>query len=625
MSKKILKDEFLKLATTKFGNKYKYGEYTSFTSDIEIECPIHGKFIMTPQRHINSKTGCRKCGSSLKIVSEEEFLQKANEKFNNKFKYIGYTKFCNKIKIICPEHGEFFDTPQHHLLTKTGCPKCGKISMAKTQSLGLEKFIEKSNEIHNNKYDYSRFIYTTNKTKSIIICPIHGEFEQAPVKHMYGQGCPKCKTERNHTSEVIQKQNNTKRKNKSFNKSKPEDDIYKYLVEEFSEQDVIRNYTDKRYPFNCDFYIKSLDLFIECNFSWTHGGHWFDENNKADINKLNNWINGNTKYYNNAINTWTQRDVKKRKIAKLNNLNYLVFWTPEDFNICNINNHKDYKYEYLWAIDYYIPIKQYLKSHNLKFKFINNCFILKDYNFAIQVGQTDNNIENINKNSKNNIETITIFPWNNYKKIIEYIEYKLNLKQGKRLYARKLTTYYSDVLTKEMRIFIDKYHILGKVNHPKFVGASYFKDSNGEIIGLATFIKDSKNNIELKRLIFKDSVSIVGGAGKLVKDFAKHYSINTIYTYSDRNISEGLVYSNIGFIQIRINKPQKIYYNLNINNKFSESSLWHVGADRLLKNKIPGYKEIGIGNNLPTNEEIVVNNGYSIYKDCGNIYWKLEL
>ena len=64
---------------------------------------------------------------------------------------------------------------------------------------------------------------------------------------MYGQGCPKCKTERNHTKEVIQKQNNTKRKNKTFNKSKPEDDIYKYLIEEFSEQDVIRSYSEEEW------------------------------------------------------------------------------------------------------------------------------------------------------------------------------------------------------------------------------------------------------------------------------------------------------------------------------------------------------------------------------------------
>lgn len=626
MTKKIEKDEFLKKANEKFNNKYKYGDYINFRTKMTIICPIHGEIKMSPQSHLSSKTGCRLCGAELKIIPEDEFLKKANKKFNNKFKYGKYTKFCSKIEIECPIHGKFLDTPQHHLYTKAGCPKCGKIEMGKTQSLGIEEFIKRANEIHEDKYDYLKFVYTTNKMKSIIICPIHGEFLQRPDHHLQGQGCPKCKTERNHTKEVIQKQNETKRKNKTFNKSKPEDDIYKYLIEEFSSDDVIRNYDrDKRYPFSCDFYIKSLDLFIECNFHWTHGGHWFDNNNKADIDKLNAWQLKDTKFYDNAINTWTIRDINKRKVAKDNKLNYLVLWNPEDFNICNIYKHQDYEYEYLWVHNFRIPIYQYLKSHNIKFTYINNCFILKDYNFAIQIGQIDNNIENINKNKSNNIETLTIFPWNNYRKIIEYIEYKLNIRQVKKLFARKLTTYYSNSLTTEMRNFIDKYHILGKVNHSKFVGASYFKDNNNEIIGLATFIKDSNNNVELKRLIFKNGISIIGGASKLIKDFAKQYNIHTIYTYSDRNISEGIVYESIGFKKLKIDRPQKIYYNLNNNHKFSEASLWRIGADRLLKNKVEGYKEYGIGKNLPGNEEIVLSNGYIIYKDCGNYYWKLEI
>lgn len=56
-----------------------------------------------------------------------------------------------------------------------------------------EKFIENSNKKHNNKYDYSKFVYTNAKTKSTIICPIHGEFEQSPDKHLNSKyGCPEC-------------------------------------------------------------------------------------------------------------------------------------------------------------------------------------------------------------------------------------------------------------------------------------------------------------------------------------------------------------------------------------------------------------------------------------------------
>ena len=54
-------------------------------------------------------------------------------------------------------------------------------------------FIERSNLKHNNKYDYSKVKYKSTKLKVIIICPIHGEFEQTAEEHMRGCGCIKCK------------------------------------------------------------------------------------------------------------------------------------------------------------------------------------------------------------------------------------------------------------------------------------------------------------------------------------------------------------------------------------------------------------------------------------------------
>jgi hypothetical protein len=55
-----------------------------------------------------------------------------------------------------------------------------------------EKFIEKSKKTHNNKYNYSLVDYTNSKTKVKIICEEHGIFEQTPVNHIKGRGCPIC-------------------------------------------------------------------------------------------------------------------------------------------------------------------------------------------------------------------------------------------------------------------------------------------------------------------------------------------------------------------------------------------------------------------------------------------------
>jgi len=57
---------------------------------------------------------------------------------------------------------------------------------------GLKPFIEVSVKVHDNFYDYSKFIYIKNNINGIIICPLHGEFQQSPATHVKGANCPKC-------------------------------------------------------------------------------------------------------------------------------------------------------------------------------------------------------------------------------------------------------------------------------------------------------------------------------------------------------------------------------------------------------------------------------------------------
>ena len=61
--------------------------------------------------------------------------------------------------------------------------------MAKLTTKG---FIAKAKAVHGDRYDYSKVKYVNNKTKVIIICPLHGEFSQVPINHLRGNECPKC-------------------------------------------------------------------------------------------------------------------------------------------------------------------------------------------------------------------------------------------------------------------------------------------------------------------------------------------------------------------------------------------------------------------------------------------------
>ena len=82
-----------------------------------------------------------------KRKTTEEFIKEAIGVHGEKYDYSKVEYKNNKIKvcIICPEHGEFWQTPTLHINQKCGCPKCWKKD--------TNDFIEKAKAIHGNKYD----------------------------------------------------------------------------------------------------------------------------------------------------------------------------------------------------------------------------------------------------------------------------------------------------------------------------------------------------------------------------------------------------------------------------------------------------------------------------------------
>src|SRR5690554_3348065 len=61
-----------------------------------------------------------------KRKTKEEFVKDAVFIHNYKYDYsrVEYITCKNKVCIICPEHGEFWQTPDKHINSKQGCPKC---------------------------------------------------------------------------------------------------------------------------------------------------------------------------------------------------------------------------------------------------------------------------------------------------------------------------------------------------------------------------------------------------------------------------------------------------------------------------------------------------------------------
>lgn len=293
-------------------------------------------------------------------VTLEAFIERSNAIHNGKYDYskVEWVNTRVKVEIVCPVHGSFFQKPFKHLEGQ-GCPDCRK-----NADVTQEEFVARAKRLHGDgTYDYSRVQYKHMWEPVEIICPVHGSFFQMPAKHVKegkeaAQGCPKCRYTRQRrtnqerygvdnpmqNSKFVDMNWNAKVKNGTCSTSPMEERMYRELVDVFGEQNVKRNYKENRYPFYCDFYIVSHDLFIELNATWFHGPHAFDKDAPDDLKLLELWkskSNGSRSSYGTAIRKWTVTDPLRMQTAKRNGLNYLVFW---DIDLSDFHAWlKDYK------------------------------------------------------------------------------------------------------------------------------------------------------------------------------------------------------------------------------------------------------------------------------------------
>lgn len=118
--------KFVSLLKEKFGNRYDYSlvEYQGAKSKIKLICPDHSIFTKSASSVLNS-LGCPSC---LKYTLEDflEKVNKVHDKKYG-YNFVDYKTTKDYVDINCPEHGLFQQTPNRHLDGR-GCPTCGVIS-----------------------------------------------------------------------------------------------------------------------------------------------------------------------------------------------------------------------------------------------------------------------------------------------------------------------------------------------------------------------------------------------------------------------------------------------------------------------------------------------------------------
>lgn len=270
-------DVFVKKAKLIHGDKYDYSKahYTKNNVKICIICPEHGEFWQTPANHLSGQ-GCPRCGkvsmSKKQTTAVEKFIEKARRIHGNRYDYskVEYKNANEKVCIICPEHGEFWQTPSAHINGKQGCPACGREKSNTAKILTTESFICKAKEIHEDLYDYSKTLYKSYDEPVEIICKKHGSFYQTPDSHLQGKGCQKC----------------------SVSISKNEDILYEFCKK--LDDSTVRRIRNKISPYEIDIFVEDKNIGIEYN-----GLLWHSEKYKPDkayhYNKLIAARNSNIK------------------------------------------------------------------------------------------------------------------------------------------------------------------------------------------------------------------------------------------------------------------------------------------------------------------------------------------
>jgi len=545
-------EEFIEKAKLIHGDIFDYSlvEYINSKIKVKIICPIHGEFEQTPNNHLNGAK-CFKCKiDNLTLLNKKnvnEFIEKARLKHNDKYDYslVEYVNTDTKVKIICPIHGEFEQSPKSHL-RGSNCHECAKIigsnKLSKNNLMTLESFIDKSKAIHGDKYDYSESKYTHSSKKLKIICPIHGEFEQTPSIHLRGSGCNKCGI------------------NKATN------DL------SYIKQKCFEVHSD-RYQYDFSDYINNtskINVFCE-----KHG--WFKQryNNHCDLKQ------GcpSCKAYRSKGEIEIYDFLKSLNINVINNVKNVI---NEELDI--------YLPDYNIAIEY---DGEYWHSNHNKEDF-------NEYNKMIKCYEKD--------------LFLFIFreqEWINKKEIIKsMLKNKIGLIDN-RIYARKCEV--KIINKKDKSNFLNDNHIQGNSGSSIDLGLYY----NDELVSVISFSKLRKNmghknkdgHYELIRFCNKINYNIIGGFSKLLTYFVKNYNPIEVISYANRRWSKGNVYEKNNFEFIRDSPPT---YKYLINNKlidrfnFRKDVLVTKGYD---KNK--------------TEKQIMNELGYPRLYDCGNKVYKL--
>lgn len=500
---RLTNETFIKKAKLVHGDKYDYSkvEYKKSNEKVCIICPKHGEFWQKPAEHLVGY-GCAKCANNVSPTTED-WIERAKKVHNGKYDYskVNYVNNTTKVCIICPEHGEFWQVPKNHLKGQ-GCPKCGHQKNSLIGRMTLDEFINRANKIHKGKYNYSKVEYVNSYTKVCIICLEHGEFWQRPSKHLCGQGCSVCAgVKRGDTNAFVKKAN----------------EVHK-----------------EKYDYSKTIYVNAREkLCITCP---QHGDFW---------QKSNDHLFGHGCPI--CGKTYSQPEIDIFEFVK---------------ELCPDAEHGNRKILDGYELDVYVPSKK------LAIEYDGLIWHSEKY-----VDDRSYHLKKTEECEKQGIQLIHIFEdeWLEHPEIVKSkLKHILQANSGlPKIFARKCSI--KEIDTQQSRTFLDKNHIQGFVRASLHLGCFH----NDNLVGVMSFIESPKgsNNWELVRFATDIKYNCCGVGGKMLKYFITNYQPKNIKSFADRRWSTPIketLYEKLNFKLVGYVRPDYQYVeNQRRNHKFN--------------------------------------------------------
>lgn len=196
-SKAYTTEEWVRNAKEKYPEfKYDKSCYVNKETKLIVTCLKHGDFFVNPKEFIHGSAYCPECTKEKmhtdfvnRVISRSKKVHKDDDYIYHPELIISSTE---KMGIECKKHGVFWQSISNHVNLGTRCPHCVREEYISPQKLSFDEVIERARKIHGDKYGYHEDMYRDTMSKTLITCPIHGDFYQTMHSHLVGQGCPKC-------------------------------------------------------------------------------------------------------------------------------------------------------------------------------------------------------------------------------------------------------------------------------------------------------------------------------------------------------------------------------------------------------------------------------------------------